>query len=212
VTNTPQNPLPVEKLYDFEKLNIETELDKIQGILDVGGLVPLIGEPIDALNTIISVIRGDKVGAALGVGAMIPFAGWGSAAGKWGRRVMHMADDGANIAGGAAKHADTGKQVVSTVVKRFDVPKPKYTVHPDRLNPNYKKGIKTPLPDDAEEVFKHAIPGTNDAATHWWGKNAKGEIYKFHNSNDGTAHFSEIIDMKSSRVKIPDIVKERLGL
>jgi hypothetical protein len=37
---------------------------------------------------------------------MIPFAGWGATGGKLGRRVMHMADDGANIAGGAAKHAD----------------------------------------------------------------------------------------------------------
>jgi hypothetical protein len=49
---------------------------------------------------------------------MIPFAGWGATGGKWGRRIMHAADDGANIAGGAAKHADEVIDGIRTVTFR----------------------------------------------------------------------------------------------
>ncbi len=60
-------------------------LDGIQTVLDICGLVPGFGEVADGANALISLGRGDYIGTALSVGAMIPFAGWGATAGKFGR-------------------------------------------------------------------------------------------------------------------------------
>ncbi|MCG3088319.1 hypothetical protein L7D49_10350 [Sporosarcina sp. MB25] len=58
-------------------------VDGLQLVLDLAGLVPVIGEPADGLNAIIYAARGDTVNAALSVGGMIPVAGWFSSGGKW---------------------------------------------------------------------------------------------------------------------------------
>ncbi|MCB0127827.1 MAG: RHS repeat-associated core domain-containing protein, partial [Caldilineaceae bacterium] len=76
---------------------------------------------------------------------------------------------------------------------RFNGPKPSYHVNPAHVpgqrgfNPK-----KTPLPKDAESVFKAAVPNDSKNPTAWFGKNADGQIYRFSLSNDGTAHFSGI--------------------
>ncbi|TKI63151.1 hypothetical protein FC756_18790, partial [Lysinibacillus mangiferihumi] len=58
-------------------------LDTLQVGLDVVGLVPGVGEVADGLNAVIYYARGDKVNAALSLGAMIPFAGMASAGAKF---------------------------------------------------------------------------------------------------------------------------------
>ena len=73
---------------------------------------------------------------------------------------------------------------------RYDKAKPSYHINPAHLpGPTFNKS-KTPLPDDAEEVFRRAVPDNPENARHWYGLTDDGEIYKFHNANDGTAHFS----------------------
>lgn len=61
-------------------------LDWLQTLLDAGGLVPGVGEPLDLLNAGISAARGDSVGAGLSVAAMIPVGGQAATAAKVARR------------------------------------------------------------------------------------------------------------------------------
>lgn len=49
--------------------------DDLQSGLDYAGSIPVIGEPIDFINGVISVARGNYGTAALSFGAMIPLAG-----------------------------------------------------------------------------------------------------------------------------------------
>jgi pyocin large subunit-like protein len=58
--------------------------------LDVVGLIPVVGEVADGANACISFGRGDYAGAALSAGAMIPLAGWGATAAKFGRKGAHL--------------------------------------------------------------------------------------------------------------------------
>ena len=44
------------------------------------------------------------------------------------------------------------------------------------------------LPDDVEEVYKNAIP-SQDGKT-WWGRNGKGEIYRYQLHEDGKVHWN----------------------
>ncbi len=89
-------------------------LDPLQVGLDVVGMVPGFGEPADGLNGGISLLRGDRVGAALSFGSMVPFAGWGATVAKWGRRGMRLGDAGRGVRAGPAaarghipgRHAD----------------------------------------------------------------------------------------------------------
>lgn len=50
------------------------------GILDVAGLIPVVGEPADAANAAWYTAEGDYTNAALSAAAMVPIAGWGATA------------------------------------------------------------------------------------------------------------------------------------
>jgi RHS repeat-associated protein len=78
----------------------EEVLDKIQLALDTAGLIPGIGEPFDLASGIISFGRGDYVGAALSMAALIPVGGQAATAGKFGRRAIALGKD---IPGGGVK-------------------------------------------------------------------------------------------------------------
>ena len=71
----------------------EEVLDTVQTGLDLAGLIPGIGEPADAVSAVISFARGDKVGAALSIGALIPFAGDAAGAAKIARRAGRLGND-----------------------------------------------------------------------------------------------------------------------
>jgi len=45
------------------------------GVLDVAGLVPVLGEPADGINAIWYEAEGDHVNAALSAAGMVPFLG-----------------------------------------------------------------------------------------------------------------------------------------
>lgn len=53
-------------------------------VLDVAGLVPIIGEPADAANAAWYTADGDYSNAALSAAAMVPLAGWAATGGKFG--------------------------------------------------------------------------------------------------------------------------------
>ncbi|MFE9746184.1 polymorphic toxin-type HINT domain-containing protein [Saccharothrix saharensis] len=54
--------------------------------LDVAGLVPGLGEIADGINGVWYLAEGNYVDAGLSFAGMVPFAGWGATAAKWGNR------------------------------------------------------------------------------------------------------------------------------
>jgi hypothetical protein len=56
------------------------------GLLDLVGLIPVIGEPADFVNGVWYFADGKPVDGALSMSSMIPIAGWAVAGGKWVRR------------------------------------------------------------------------------------------------------------------------------
>jgi RHS repeat-associated protein len=74
---------------------------------------------------------------------------------------------------------------------RYEGKKPSYHVNEAHVkgSPKYNPH-KEPLPADAEEVFKTAVPDQAVGAKNWFGRNKKGVTYRFSNGANGTAHFS----------------------
>jgi hypothetical protein len=61
-------------------------LDRVHLVLDVAGMAPIIGEPADALNTVLYFIQGDTANGALSAVAMIPIGGEAATLTKWSVR------------------------------------------------------------------------------------------------------------------------------
>ncbi|WP_342512471.1 hypothetical protein MKY34_17910 [Sporosarcina sp. FSL K6-1522] len=72
-----------EKSVTVDKPKENKVLDTFQFVLDIAGLVPVVGELADGANGVIYAARGDVTNAALSFGAMIPVAGWASTGGKF---------------------------------------------------------------------------------------------------------------------------------
>jgi uncharacterized protein RhaS with RHS repeats len=70
----------MERLGNQQSSNRTTTeaLDDLQMRLGVLGMVPVIGEPCDAADGIISLLRGDYAGAGLSGASMVPYFGWGA--------------------------------------------------------------------------------------------------------------------------------------
>lgn len=85
--------------------------DKVQLALDAAGLVPGIGEIADAINALISLGRGDPLGAALSAISMVP--GAGDAVGKGGKVVIKILEPAMPV----IKMLGSGKPVKELVAK-----------------------------------------------------------------------------------------------
>jgi RHS repeat-associated protein len=98
----------------------------------------------------------------------------------------------------------------SDKLPRYDGPKPEYEVNPAHVpGPTFVKG-KTPLPADALEVYKNAVPGRPDGfPKSWFGKNAAGQIYRYGVNNNNQAHFNGIEGVGQS-IKVPQYARDRL--
>ena len=83
---------------DYLSRNGTRILDGTQTVLDVAGLVPVVGEFADGANALIYLGRGDNTNAALSGAAMIPFVGWGATTVKVAGKVDN-AVGGAEILG-----------------------------------------------------------------------------------------------------------------
>ncbi|PRB06183.1 hypothetical protein CQ046_03170 [Chryseobacterium sp. MYb7] len=66
--------------------------ETIQLLLDLGGLVPVIGEVCDLTNGVIYTIQGDGLNASLSYASAIPIAGWFATGSKFGVKVMNASD------------------------------------------------------------------------------------------------------------------------
>jgi hypothetical protein len=66
------------------------------------------------------------------------------------------------------------------------------------------------LPNDAEEVFRNAVPDDPISPRNWFGQNADGTVYRFSNGNDGTAHFSGMEGVGDGIPNITRYARERL--
>lgn len=73
-------------------------------VLDVAGMVPVLGEAADLANAGWYAAEGDYQNAALSMAAVIPFAGGAATAAKWGSRAVDTATD-------VAKAVDTANDV-----------------------------------------------------------------------------------------------------
>lgn len=101
------NP-PIEAETEEEGITGEQILDGIQLGLDVVGLIPVVGEVADIASGVISLFRGDYVGAGLSLLSAIPFVGYAGTAGKVTRYGTKMAE----------ASAKAGKETAEKGVKR----------------------------------------------------------------------------------------------
>ena len=67
----------------------EASRETIQFLLDLGGLVPVIGEVCDLTNGVIYTIQGDGLNASLSFPSAIPVAGWFATGTKFGVKVVN---------------------------------------------------------------------------------------------------------------------------
>jgi RHS repeat-associated protein len=74
---------------------VDDWLDGLQLGLDIAGLAPVIGEVADAANALLSLGRGDYIGAALSAAAMLPVGGQAATAAKLGRQAANSAKEAA---------------------------------------------------------------------------------------------------------------------
>lgn len=81
-------------------------LDWGQAALDVIGLIPVFGEPFDAANAAISVIRNKPVHAILSAISVVPV--YGDAIGKGGKVLLHAINGGLQTAKWGAKTYTVG--------------------------------------------------------------------------------------------------------
>ena len=135
-------------------------IDYVQTGLDIVGLIPGLGEIADGLNGLISLARGDYVGAGLSFAAMIPFAGWAATAGKFGRRAAKVVNAASDVTRAASKYGDEAASVVSTVARNADEAAEVVAKNADEL-----AGAAKNAPSSAGTATVHYRPGPQ--GPHW---------------------------------------------
>ncbi|CAI6064816.1 hypothetical protein PAECIP112173_01937 [Paenibacillus sp. JJ-100] len=94
-------------------------LDVTQSVLDVAGMIPVIGEVADLANAAIYAARGDYTNAALSAAAAIPFVGWAATGAKFvtkGSKLISKAGKVIdNVMGVANKVMDKAGQVAKAI-------------------------------------------------------------------------------------------------
>jgi len=93
-----------------------TGLDTLQAALDVGGLIPGFGEPLDLINAGISAARGNWGDAGLSALGAVPFVGWAGTAGK-GAKYANKAGDLAATLNKVAKKKGAGQRALRDLAK-----------------------------------------------------------------------------------------------
>jgi hypothetical protein len=113
--------------------------------------------------------------------------------------------DGRIAGGGPGARLSPGSPL-----SRYEGSKPAYHINEAHvLGPKYNPN-KTPLPNDAKDVFKTAVPDSSTNPKNWFGLNRDGVVYRFSNANDGTAHFSGRGDVGNGIRNISPYALERL--
>lgn len=94
--------------------------------------------------------------------------------------------------------------------QRYDGPKPGYEVNPQHDPSKGLRPGKTPLPSDADAVFKTAVPDSATNPRNWYGMNSQGQIYRYSGSN-GVVHYSGTEGVGDGIRNITDYALRRLG-
>ncbi|KAB0480707.1 Novel toxin 15 [Pseudomonas reinekei] len=155
------NP-PIEAETEEEGITGEQILDGIQLGLDVVGLIPVVGEVADIASGVISLFRGDYVGAGLSLLSAIPFVGYLGTAGKATRYGAKMAEAsgkaGKEVVDRAAKEAAEKKARDAAARKQEQgariTPKKLRRVEPKCFNPRNSKRYKKMSETDQKEYLR----------------------------------------------------------
>jgi len=84
----------------------------VHAVLDVAGMVPVIGEVADLANAAIYAAEGDYVNASLSAAAAIPFAGWAATGAKAGIRATQAVGKRVATKGGAKATGKAGQHTL----------------------------------------------------------------------------------------------------
>ncbi|MBK8710275.1 MAG: AHH domain-containing protein [Niastella sp.] len=74
------------------RVYLAATLEVVHILLDVGGMVPVIGEVADLTNGVIYTIQGDGVNATFSYFAAMPITGWASTTSKYARKLIIAVD------------------------------------------------------------------------------------------------------------------------
>jgi hypothetical protein len=89
-------------------------------VLDGLGMVPVVGEPVDAINGIWYYAEGNVLDGSLSMASCIPVLGWFSTGGKWARRGAR-ALDAAKLVGRDGKPLDEMLESVQLLARADDI-------------------------------------------------------------------------------------------
>ena len=119
-----------------------------------------------------------------------------------------------------AKAAEILKQLGEIRKKNgYDGPKDRYVVNPKHVN--LRSGASSHLPDNAEALYRHAIPSVaQNGRVTWWARDKDGTYHRFQGSN-GETHWNgsskpvvsnSMTSEGISPREIPQFVKDRFDL
>ena len=107
-----------------KKAKVNELLDIIQTGLDLLGMIPVVGEPIDGINAGIYFVREDYANAALSAASTLPIAGWVSTGGKFVKKsikvIAEYGDDALEGIKAVGKNADEVLEGIEIVGKNID--------------------------------------------------------------------------------------------
>jgi hypothetical protein len=97
-------------------------------------------------------------------------------------------------------------------IRRYDGNKPTYVIGDHQhAGSRYNDPNKTPIPSDADVVFRRAVPNDPDNPTAWFGQNEQGEIYRF-SGTTSEVHFNGIAGVGDGTRNLNQYVLLRLGI
>ena len=135
-------------------------------ILDVVGIIPIVGEWADGLNAGIYMLEGDYTNASLSMAAAVPFVGWFATAGKWSSKVW------AATTKTAVKYSDETAQLISYEMKQAQQVRAGGTLTGDAkiIGRETVTVVKSGLRTDALKVAKEAAGSLGAGERNFIGK------------------------------------------
>jgi len=138
----------------------------------------------------------------------------GAAVGQVGKAAVKVVEKsvGKVVRKAAAKTVARSGATAASHLPRYNGPKPRYH-RSDAHVAGRGMGIaqrKTPVPPDAESVYRTAVPDRPVDPKVWFGKNKQGQIYRFSPDNTGNVHFSGIDGVGDGVRNITDYARARL--
>jgi hypothetical protein len=143
-----------------------------------------------------------------------PVCGGGGVRATAARRKGSGGNPGSGFGGRAPPpKAGSGGKPPPDPLPRFDGQKPKYFCNPEHVRGPILRPGKTPLPPDAEDAYKRAVPDHPTDPRCWYALGAGGAVYRYSVDRNGTsAHFSGASNTFDGIRNITQYAKDRLGV